>query len=67
MATVFLAPVFVQIQQQIQPTVEAIHGVFVEVGVYAEFAASNDLMKPATLESRIGYQIIDARNLTQEL
>ena len=66
MAAVFLSPVLVQVQQQIQAPVEIEITMLVEVRMHAQFSAADDLMQTATLESRIGNQMFDAGHLTQE-
>src|SRR5271156_2913607 len=67
MTAVVLLPILVQIQQEIESSVEAIILMFVKIHVNAQFTAGHDLVKAAPREARIGYQILDSRNGAQKL
>jgi hypothetical protein len=66
MSAVFLAPVFVQIQDQVQAPIQAIFGMFVEVGMNTELPSPHDLVKSASVETGVGNEILDSRHAAQE-
>jgi len=66
MTAIFLAPVLVQIQQQIQATVESEGLVFIEVGVNAQLAALRFWCSPPPSKRGIGNQVLDSGHLSQE-
>jgi hypothetical protein len=62
-----LLPIFVQINKQIEASVESEFPMFVEIGVDSKFPARKYLMKSSALETGIRDQIRDPGNLAQKL
>src|SRR5882724_7738403 len=57
-ATIFLLPILVQIQEQIEPAVESILAMLVEIRMHPKFASPHYLMKTSAIKTRVGYQIV---------
>src|SRR5882762_9530815 len=56
-----LAPILVQVEQQIEAPVETVTRMLVEVGMDGQLSSRHDLVQPAAVEARIGYEIVDPR------
>src|ERR1700730_18165391 len=57
-AAIFLPPIFVQIKEQIEPTVESIVSMLVEICVYGKLPRTYDLMEAAPFEVRLRYKVL---------
>src|SRR5688572_30985212 len=67
MAAVFLLPIAVQIDQQIEPAVEAQFGMPIEIGVHLEKAAGQDLVWPGASVVGVRNEAVDPGQRLQEL
>src|ERR1700683_1750176 len=67
MTAVLFTPILVQVKQKIQATVESKGLMLVKICVYRQLAATHDLVKTSTIETRIRNQIIDSRDAAQKL
>src|ERR1700733_4095344 len=65
-AAILFAPIFVQIEKQIEPTVESIVPMLVEIGVHAEFPPAYDLMETAPLEVRVRDKVLNSGHATEK-
>src|SRR5579862_3616210 len=63
---VFLFPILVQIQEEVQTPVETVCGVVREVDVDAQFSAALDAVEATSHELRVGDQFRNIRQLFQE-
>ena len=59
-ATVLIAPIFVQIYEEIEATIQLQFGMDIEVSVYLQEAARLNLVKTTTAEIRIRNQTFDS-------
>jgi hypothetical protein len=66
-SAIVVAPILVQVQEQIQTPVESEASMLVEIGVHAKLPAANDLVQTAALEAGVGYQIVDSRHTAQKV
>src|SRR6266851_968536 len=66
MSAVFLAPLFVQIENHIQAPIQIIRGMFVEIGMNTELSAPHYLVKSASVEAGIRNEMLNSRHPAQE-
>src|SRR6267143_1885274 len=57
MTAILLAPILVQVEQQIEAPVETVKRMLVEVSMDCELTSPHDLVKPAPVEAGIGYEV----------
>src|SRR6516162_1637 len=62
MSAPFLAPVLVEVEEEIQAPVQVVGPVPVEVGMNSQLTTAHDLMESASVKSRIGDQIRNSSN-----
>jgi len=66
-AAVFILPVTIQIDQNVQPSIQRKRAMAAEVCVDPKLAATRDLMEPTPVEVRVGNEILDPCQLLQKL
>src|ERR1700722_6396129 len=64
---VLLAPILVEVQQQVQATIQSIVAVPVEIRMNSKLAAPDDLVQAATFKTRVRNQVLDSRDVSEEL